>query len=58
VQDGTRESEAHRDEMQASMERRAHASGAEVEVLAGPHEQRLAKALAAIDAIAEFEELT
>ncbi|MFV0525016.1 MAG: AAA family ATPase [Acidimicrobiales bacterium] len=57
VQDGTRESEAHRDGMQASMERRAQASGAEVVVLSGPHEQRVAKALAAIEAVAEFEEL-
>ena len=57
VQDGTRESESLRDEMQASMEQRAHASGVEVVVLSGPHEQRLAKALAAIDAVTEFEEL-
>ena len=39
------------------MEQRAHASGVEVVVLSGPHEQRLAKALAAIDAVTEFEEL-
>jgi len=57
VQDGTRESEANRDEMQASMERRVYASGAEVEVLSGHHEERLVKALAAIEAGTEFEEL-
>lgn len=57
VQDGTRESEAHRDEMQASIERRADASGAGVMVLSGPHEQRVATALAAIGAVTEFEEL-
>lgn len=57
VQDGTRESEAHRDEMHASMAHRAQSSGAEVVVLSGPHEQRLATALTAVEAVAEFEEL-
>lgn len=57
VQDGTRESESHRDEMQSSMEQRAHASGAEVVMLFGPHEQRLARALRTVAAVAEFEEL-
>lgn len=57
VQDGTRESESHREEMQSAMESRALASGAHVEVLTGPHEDRLAKALAAIDALTKFEEL-
>lgn len=57
VQDGTRESEANRADMQASMERRVLASGAEVAVLSGPQEQRLEDALVAIEAIAEFEEL-
>ncbi len=57
VQDGTRESEAHRAAMQQSMERRAASSGAEVVVLEGPHDHRLATAEEAIERVAQFEEI-
>jgi HTH-type transcriptional regulator, transcriptional repressor of NAD biosynthesis genes len=57
VQDGTRESEAHREAMHASMERRARRSGARVVTLPGPHELRLRTALAAIEEVATFGEL-
>jgi HTH-type transcriptional regulator, transcriptional repressor of NAD biosynthesis genes len=57
VQDGTRESSAHRASMNEAMRSRAERSGAAVVEVAGPHEQRLAVALAAIDVAAQFAPL-
>lgn len=57
VQDGTRESEAHRAAMQRSMERRVASSGAEVVVLEGPHDRRLVVAEHAIERVAQCEEI-
>lgn len=57
VQDGTRESHEHRASMQRSIQVRVEASGAQVVVLTGSHEQRLSSALDALEALRQFPEL-
>jgi HTH-type transcriptional regulator, transcriptional repressor of NAD biosynthesis genes len=58
VQDGTRESRAERDAMHADTVRRVEASGVPWLLLSGPHDTRLATALARIDEVATFPPLT
>jgi HTH-type transcriptional repressor of NAD biosynthesis genes len=57
VQDGTRESCQQRDRMHEAMLRRAKASNANVELLTGAHEQRLARALAVVRPLTVFPPL-
>ena len=57
VQDGTRESKSHRNAMHESVLTRAEASGADVVVLTGSHDDRLAAALGHIDVLTTFPEL-
>lgn len=57
VQDGTRESKAHRQAMHDSVLDRAEVSGADVAVLSGPHDSRLNSALDRIETLTNFPEL-
>ena len=57
VQDGTRESNHRRDWMHEAMAERARATGAEVVVLTGPPEQRLAQALEVVRPLTVFPKL-
>jgi NadR type nicotinamide-nucleotide adenylyltransferase len=57
VQDGTRESHDHRSAMQRSIEQRTRTSGAPVVTLNGSHEQRLARALEALQPLRKFPAL-
>lgn len=57
VQDGTRESKAHRQAMHDSVVARAKASGADVAVLTGSHDFRLDSALDRIEALTKFHVL-
>ena len=54
VQDGTRESQTHRHAMHEAILRRAEASGADVAVLSGSHDVRLASALDRIESLTNF----
>ncbi len=54
VQDGTRESKAHRHTMHESVLDRATASGADVVVLSGSHDARLSAALGRIRSLTNF----
>lgn len=58
VQDGTRESRAHRQVMHESILRRTEASRAEVAVLTGSPDDRLAAALSLIQPLTDFPTLT
>ena len=57
VQDGTRESEAHREWMHDSLTARAESSGVPVVSLRGPHDRRLAEALAEVRPLVRFPKL-
>jgi NadR type nicotinamide-nucleotide adenylyltransferase len=57
VQDGTRESNHRREWMHEATAERARATGAEVVVLTGPPEQRLAQALEAVRPLTAFPRL-
>lgn len=57
VQDGTRESEAHRQSMHAAILDRANRSAADVVVVRGDREARLAAALEAIEPLTRFAPL-
>jgi NadR type nicotinamide-nucleotide adenylyltransferase len=57
VQDGTRESNHRRDWMQEAMAERARATGAQVVVLTGPPEQRLARAHEVVRPLTIFPKL-
>lgn len=57
VQDGTRESEGWRGEMQRRIRDRVRASGVPSLTLTGPHERRLVAAISAIRQLPEFPEL-
>ncbi|MCP3939767.1 MAG: AAA family ATPase [Actinomycetia bacterium] len=54
VQDGTRESKAHRQAMHESILRRVRTSGAGVAVLSGPHDARVVEALSLIDTLTNY----
>ncbi len=58
VQDGTRESPAHRQAMHESVLRRTDASRAQVAVLSGSPDARLAEALSLIEPLTDFPVLT
>ncbi len=57
VQDGTRESAAFREQMHTETLVRAEATGARVEVLTGPPERRLARALELTEPLTQFPTL-
>jgi NadR type nicotinamide-nucleotide adenylyltransferase len=57
VQDGTRESNGERQWMHQAMAERARATGAEIVVLTGPPEQRLAQALEVVRPLTVFPKL-
>lgn len=57
VQDGTRESHAHREAMHESILRRAEASDADVAVLTGAFDARLADSLELIESLTRFPAL-
>ena len=57
VQDGTRESAAHRQSMHGEVDRRCRESGADTHILSGSIEERAARALAIIERLTQFEQL-